>query len=198
MKNWESELIEKKQIFSTNEFSELTSEQQCTFSNIYNKFWFVYTKKWELEKSNKSIEQQRDVLKKTKRKADIGLLIFIVVIAFIGYVRDASDFERSLVMISVVFYYFWNINLIFGEDKIHHTSILLNKQTIDLLNVNNSNLKLYLVPEAYQYMSIYDKYEGNFTEELNEDEQLVVKTFNVELDLAIMQSLGVKIPGFWS
>ena len=198
MKNWETELVEKKRIFSDREFSELSSEQSCAFSNIYNKFWFVYTKTWGLEKTNKSLEQQRETLKNTKKKVDIGLLVFLVVMAFISYFRDASNLERDLMAMSAVLYYFWHINLIYSEDKIHHITILMNKQTIDLLNVSNSNLKLYLVPEAYRYMSIYDKYEGRFTEELNEDEQLVIKTFNVELDLAIMQSLGIKIPNIWS
>lgn len=196
--NWQAEEIEKKLLFSSNEFSGLTEEKKCTFSGIYKKFWFIYAKSWTLEQSNKLIEQERERLKKTKKKLDIGSLIFLVVIVLINYVRDTSSVEQGLAMMSAVLYYFWYINIIYAEDRMHHTSILLNKQSIDLLNVDISNLNLHLLPEAYRYMPIYEKYGGRFTEELNEDEQLVVKTFNVELDLAIMESLGVKIPNFWS
>lgn len=185
----DAEILTKKDQYFKDAYEKFNKEELVSYENIYSRFWHSYSKIWNYKKEIAKLDKSKIDLNKSRAKFNKWYVIIALLFVVESFFREKSAIELGVVFLTFVSYFIWTSILQHMSEIQISNEISSIKRLISLLEVNTSELSLTFLPEIDGYMKINDEHKLH-SSDLNEDDLATVNEFNVELNLAILSSMG--------
>jgi|APGre2960657404_1045060.scaffolds.fasta_scaffold63055_2 hypothetical protein len=183
------EILTKKDQYFKDAYEKFDKAELVSYSNIHRRFWHSYSKIWNCKKEIIKLGEKKIDLNKSRAKFDKWYVIFALLFAVESFFREKSAIELGVVFLAFGIFYLWT-SILHHMSEIQITNeIASTKRLISLLEVNTSELSLTFLPDMDVYMKLYDEGLSAALEQKGDD-SATIKKFNVELNLAILSSMG--------
>jgi hypothetical protein len=185
----DAEILTKKDQYFKDAYEKFNKEELVSYENIYSRFWHSYSKIWNYKKEISKLDKSKVDLNKSRAKFNKWFVIIALLFVVESFFREKSAIELGVVFLTFVSYFIWTSILQHMSEIQISNEISSIKRLISLLEVNTSELSLTFLPEIDGYMKINDEHKLH-SNDLSEDDLATVNEFNVELNLAILSSMG--------
>jgi hypothetical protein len=200
-----AEELAKKIKFFEESHTRLSSTELNQFNNLNRQFRSRISKVWALKRQIEQIEGQREILKKEQKKTFAFFMIAAALLLLIKLYQSSDlndsmrllkiELEFSFIFLAGFIYYLWISALNKISDQNMSQNISNTNMAASLIEVPYTDLNLMNFPNFAEYMKIYD--EDRYGRELTAEGQYVVKDFNIQMGLAVLESMGHEIPLIW-
>lgn len=192
----DSELLKKKDEFIWTTYGNFSKEEISHFQNSRKKIWAIKWKIWNLNENKSNLEpkiKESDVELKKYAKWTLSLIFALAIANYFGVIDLIAFIFISLALGAMII---WQqishkISTTAFEIKTHNYELAILQLESQL-----EEFELIHLPDMNQYMKAYEKrrYASN---ELSKDEKTIMSEFEVEMNLAILESMGYNAPTLW-
>jgi hypothetical protein len=191
--DWETEHNLKKESFVKASLEALSKHELNAFNSLKTKFWAIKRRVRELKKEVADLEKQRGLLKKSKKKFNYFAIALMAVLLIISFFKNHSNEESWLVIILAALVYAWNAFSFHEEDKTLFQLIQTKDQTIELISMPLIELGFSNVA-AENDIWLRLSEQGTSPNLLSRSDKLLWSTYQIDLDVTILRSIGVDVP----
>ena len=190
------ELLKKKDNFFNAIFDKFSKEELSEYRKACKKIWIINFKVWELSERIREIEIENKKCINEMQNLIKGFIIFVTAISIITFFTTQStlDYGFTTLGAGLVFVLLRINQLIHLSASIDE--IKNNKLAITQLEALLCEFDLINLPDMATYMNAYEKKRYSSIKPSDED-NYVFSEFNVERNLAIVESMGYSQPTFW-
>lgn len=191
--DWETEHNLKKESFVKASLEALSKHELNAFNSLKTKFWAIKRRIRELKREVADLEKQRYLLTKSKKKFNYFAIALMAVLVIISFFKNQSNEESWLIIILAALVYAWNAFSFHEEDKTLFQLIQTKDQTIELISMSLIELGFSNVA-AENDIWLRLSEQGTSPNLLSDSDKLLWSTYQIDLDVTILRSIGVDVP----
>lgn len=191
MNTIDREIFEKKHRFFEETIEKLSSEESIYLKKKTKKTKHIKTQLFKYKNDIKRVELQIKSEEKTQKQLGIAFAIIVLIVILISSYRE--DANAGFVFLALIATFLFS-SLMHHLSKLFMLAKISNiGMTIALLEAEISDIDLIYMPGENEIAHIYDEQWAGSVQ----DEEVLINKFNLEIKLAILDSMGYQSPNFW-
>jgi hypothetical protein len=190
--NWETDYNLRQQEFIKLSLENISKDKFNEFCLLRRKFLAIKQKIFFFKNEIVDIEKKRVVLSKSNKRFKYFAIALIMILLLTSFFKDQSNVELGLTIILAALVYAWNAFSFHEEDKMLFQLYKSKDQTITLISM--SLVELDLLNDADDGRAIQLSKSNTPFSQLSEEDQLLCSSYFTELDLSLLEIIGVDVP----
>lgn len=188
-------ILRKQSDFFSDLYRKFDKSEHSKYQYVYNKFWTKINSSVDFQKEIDTLQAQSESDSKNITKITRWFFLFLAGLAVINYLNNRSSIEGGLTLFFFTACFGWIILIHHISETARMTNIAYLKRLVLLLKSDLFEVRNIDFAEAEKYLT-FTRDKLPTTEALTDTDQYTMSKVNVELNIAIAESMGFLIPTF--